>query len=213
MHPIVTTVTLAAASPTAIALAQTVASGASMTLNGALASGGVAKLDTPRRVLLTSAGNDSAITFTVTGTARPEQSGVVQQETIAGGNIAAVATTQDFATVTSIVANGASAGTVSAGTNATGSGPWVAWNTYAPDFQVSVNGEVLSGSPTWGVEYTYDDVFGTWPYTASFPRPVAFAALTNKTAAADGVIAQRVLASRLTLTAVGGVQLTQMQQG
>lgn len=214
MHPIVTTVTLAAASTAGIAQSQSLAAAGNLTLNGSLVSGGVATLDAPRRVGITSAGNDSGITFTVTGTARPEQGGVVFSETIKGANASVAQTTQDFATVTQIAASGATASTVEAGTTATGSGAWVPWDTYAVDFQVSCYGTVLSGSPTWTVEYTYDDVFGTWlPPGVPFPRPVSLTALANQTGTADGQITNPVRASRLTLTVVGSVQLTQQQQG
>lgn len=214
MHPIVTTVTLDAASANAIALSQSLAAAGALTLNGALVTNGVATLDAPRRVGITSAGNDSGITWTVTGTARPEQGGVTFSETIAGANIGVAQTTQDFATVTSIVGSGATASTVTAGTTGTGSGAWVPWDTYAVDFQVSCYGAVMSGTPTWSVEYTYDDVFGTWlPSDVPFPRPLQLSTLKNQTVSLDGQINFTVRASRLTLTVVGSVQLTQQQQG
>ena len=72
----------------------------------------------------------------------------------------------------------------------------------------------MSGAPTWSVEYTYDDVFGTWlPPNVPFPRPVVLSTLSAKTVSADGSIANTVRASRLTLTVAGSVQLTQTQQG
>lgn len=214
MRPIVTTVTTGASNATAIALSQSLGAAGHLVINGSEASGGVATLDAVRRVAITSAGNDSGITWTVTGTARPEQGGVVQVETIQGANAGAATTTQDFATVASIASSGATASTVTAGTSNTASGPWVPWSQYAEDFQVTVYAAVMSGTPTWTLEYTYDDVFGTWlPAGVSFPRAIPLTAMTNKTTSADGTLAGPVRASRITLTAPGSVQLTQTQQG
>lgn len=213
-HPIVTTVTFVAGSANNIATSQSLAGAGALTLNGSTVVAGVATLDAPRRVIITSAGNDSGITFTVTGAARSQQNGSVQSETITGGNVAAATTTQDFATVTGITASGATASTVTVGTDGTGSGPWVPWDRQVVDFQVSVVGFVLSGTPTWGIEYTYDDVFGLWlPPGVLYPRPIALSTVTGKTTTADGAITFTVVASRLTLTAAGSVQATQIQQG
>lgn len=214
MHPIVSTVAVSAGSANGIALSQSLAAGQSATLNGALVTNGIANLGAPRRVLITSAGNDSGITFTVTGTARNEQGNAAQSETVTGGNIAAVATTQDFLTVTSVVSSGPTAANITIGTNTTASGPWVPWDTYAVDFQVSVSGNAISGTPTWQVDYTYDDVFGTWlPSGVPFPRAKTLNTLNGVTGDLDGQFTLPIRASRLTVTNVGTQQLTQQQQG
>lgn len=211
-HPITTTVTLAAASANNIALSQAVGGAGNLTLNGSTVSGGVATLDAPRRVGITSAGNDSGITFTVYGTSRSQQGGGVQQETITGANIGVAVTTQDFATVTRIAASAAAAGNVTAGTTATGSGPWVPWDMDRTPFQLSAWGAVQSGSPTWQVDITYDDVFGTWlPAGQPYPIAIALDIMNGQTADANGTITNLVRASRLTLTAVGSVKLVQQQ--
>ena len=217
-RPISTSVTLVAANATNIAQSQSLpgASGLNAVLNGTLVTAGVAVMDAPRRVGITSGGNDSGITFTVTGTARTEQGGIKLVETIAGSNGGVAQTTQDFATVTSVAASGATAGNITIGTTGTGSGPWVPWNQNSlGHFQVSFYGSILSGSPTWQVDYTYDDVFGTWPLPAgvSFPRAIQNANFGSKVAAADGNFGETIRASRLTLTAVGGVNVVWQQQG
>lgn len=112
---IVTVGPLAAASANAIATAQTLAGAGNVTLNGALVVGGVAVLDQPRRVIVTSAGNDSGITFTAYGTDWSGQP--LQSLAIAGGNIAAVDFGLSFATITRIAASGATAGNITVGTN------------------------------------------------------------------------------------------------
>lgn len=216
-HPIVTSLTAVAAAATGIATAQSLpgASGLAMVLNGSKVVAGVAVLDVSRRVIITSAGNDSGITFTIVGTRANGWANTALTEVVTGANATAAQSTQDFLTVTSITSSGATASTVTAGTNGVASGPWVAWDKYATDFQVSLVGYVTSGSPTWGVEYTYDDVFGLWlPSNVSFPRALPLGTMTGLTGTMDGALSNAgVKASRLTLTAVGGVQLTQQQQG
>jgi hypothetical protein len=216
MHPIVTTVTLAAASANGIAQSQSLGAAGALTLNGSLVTAGTANLGSPRRVIITSTGNDSGITWTITGTSRSQQNSTVISETIQGANAGVAQSTQDFATVTSIVGSGATAGTVTAGTNTVASGPWVPWSQYADDFQVSVYGRIQSGAPTWGAEYTYDDVFNSanLPTGQAFPAAITLTGLTAQTGNGDAQITFPVRASRLTLTAgTGSVSLTQTQQG
>jgi hypothetical protein len=209
-HPIVTTVTAIAGNATLIAASQTLTAPAlAMTLTSA-----VVTLDTPRRVIVTSAGNDSGITFTITGTSRTQQGSIAQSETITGGNAAAASTTQDFATVTGTTASGSTASTVTVGTSGTASGPWVPWDMFIKNFQVAIQANVLSGSPTYQVDVTQDDVFGTWlPSGVPFPRAFPWPGLVGATASVLSSIDKPVRASRLTLTAVGSVQLTQQQAG
>lgn len=213
-HQIVTTVTLAAAVANGIALAQALGAAGPLTLNGSTVTSGVAVLDAARRVIITSVGNDSGIIFTIAGTRGAWWALQAVTETVTGANAGTVVSTQDFVTVTSITASGATAGNVTAGTNGTGSGPWVVWDDFIAGFNVSLYGAILAGAPTWTVEYTHDDVFGLWlPPGLAFPRALPFTTMTNLTVSADGAFNSRVMASRLTLSAVGSVQLTQQQQG
>jgi len=131
----------AAPSATNIRTASSVATGA-VALNGSLVvttttgntySGTaitvtVATLDKPRRVLFTSAGNDSGITFTITGT---DWNNNPVSEVLTGANATTAYTLYDYKTVTSIVASGASAGNVSIGTNGVASSRPVFLDTYA----------------------------------------------------------------------------------
>ena len=88
------------------------------TLNGALVSAGVGNLVVAQRVGVTSAADDSGITFTITGTdrfARP------QSETITGKNADVSYTKKDFLTVTSVSRSNSTAGAVTIGTVGVGS--------------------------------------------------------------------------------------------
>lgn len=213
-RPISTTVALAAAVANGYATTQSLGAAGPLTLNGSLVAAGAGVPDAPRRVIITSAGNDSGLLWTITGTQRMQQNSAPLVEVIAGANVGAAASTQDFATVTSIVGNKATASTVTAGTNGTGSGPWVPWSNYADDFQVSCAGNVVSGAPTWQVDYTYDDIFNAAILAgAPFPVVITHASLQAQAGTADGFLPSPVRASRLTLVAVGSVRLTQLAQG
>lgn len=86
-----------------------------LTINGTLASTGTVTLSSGRQVTITSAGNDTGVTFTVTGT---DVNGTAQTEAITGASGAAATSTKYFKTITEIANSAASAGAVTAGINA-----------------------------------------------------------------------------------------------
>ena len=98
-----------------ISTAATLSGAGNLTINGALANGGSCTFDAGRIVTILSAGNDSGDTFTVTGT---DVNGDAQTEDITGANAGTATGTKYFKTVTQIAIDGASAGNVSAGVNA-----------------------------------------------------------------------------------------------
>ena len=154
MQPIYVTVgPLAAASANAIALSQTTAGAANLTLNGALVSSGVAILDEPRQVLITNVGNDSGITFTVYGT---WIGGQTISETVQGTSGSTVATTLDFATVTRVAASGAtSVSGVTVGTNGVAGSSWLRFDSWA-DAQTAIQCNA-TGTVNYTVQVTMDD--------------------------------------------------------
>lgn len=151
MRPVVVTVgPLAAPSANAIALSQT-PTGA-LTLNGALVSGGVAYLTTPRRVLITTSADDTGKTFTIRGT---NWAGDVISETLAGVDNTTTYSALDYLTVTSITISATAAGALTVGTNAIASSPWVRLDDWSPNF-VSLQCTV-TGSPNYTVQTSMDD--------------------------------------------------------
>lgn len=191
MNPVVVPITLAAASANNIALSQSAAGAQDLTLNGSTVAGGVATLDHQRRVLITSAGNDSGITFTVYGTRKDR--GTIS-EAIAGGNVAAVATTQDFLTVTRISTSAATAAAVTVGTNGVGSSPWQMLARDIDPFSVSF-ACIVSGTVDYTIQYTYDDpntgidgVIGAWPNATKVPTPWDLINMAGLTGNAEGFI-------------------------
>lgn len=127
MRPITVTVgPLAAASANNIALSQTPGSASALNLNGATVTGGVAVLDVPRRVLITTA--DTTHTFTVTGLT-PTGTALSESFLVVAG---ATYSQLDYAKVTAVTISGAATGAVTVGTNGVASTPWVRLDDFAP---------------------------------------------------------------------------------
>lgn len=198
-QPIIFTRTLAASAATGVSASQSPGAGAIL-INGTKAAGGVATLDVQRRILLTSGGDDSGITFTIFGT---NQSGSPIHDTIAGGNPTSQSNL-DFLTVTSITHTGSVAGTLTAGTNGVGSSQWqiLNWNQYPMDLSISV--ELRTGAANFTIEHTYDDpniLPGTGGVNASgLPYALAWPDATVNAASATIETAYQIpiLAFRLT---------------
>lgn len=95
-----------------IALSQSRGSAGSLTLNGVAISGGAYADEYARKVIITSAGNDSGITFTVTGTDIDDAALV---EVVTGANAATATSAGFFKTITGITTSAATASTVTVG--------------------------------------------------------------------------------------------------
>jgi hypothetical protein len=104
----------------ATSVATTTSNGAgttAVTLNGSLVTGGVAYLPVPKQIVLVSAGNDSAKTWTVRGIGPDNYT--AQTETVTAANTSRTATTKTFSQVFSVTLSAGSAGNVSVGVNGT----------------------------------------------------------------------------------------------
>tara|TARA_R100000963_G_scaffold14641_1_gene10536 strand:+ start:66 stop:692 length:627 start_codon:yes stop_codon:yes gene_type:complete len=97
-----------------ISVAAAVGLNAALVIGGALTSGGSATFDAGRIVTILSAGDDSAKSFTATGT---DVNGDAQTESITGANAGTATGTKYFKTLSGISAVGNPAGNVSAGIN------------------------------------------------------------------------------------------------
>lgn len=150
MRPVTVSVgPLAAASANNIATSQTPGAAGALTLNGSLVKNGVAILDSPRRVLITT--TDTTHTFTITGTT---PTGTTQSEVVTGGGTN-VQSQLDYATVTSIVISGAATGAVTVGTSGVASSPWVRTDEWAlPTLGIGCD---ASGTVSYTVQGTFDD--------------------------------------------------------
>ena len=149
MRPITVSVgPLAAASANNIALSQTPGAAGAMTLNGTLVTAGIAKLDSPRRVLITTA--DTTTTFTINGTT-PAGATISESFEVSTATQSAL----DYATVTSITVNQGTTAAVTVGTNGVASTPWVRLDEYAlPPVSIQC---IASGTVNYTVQQTLDD--------------------------------------------------------
>jgi hypothetical protein len=160
MRPIRISRALLAADPDGIALAQQLVGAGNLTLNGAFVAGGTAYLTAQRRVGLTSAGNLSAVNYTVYGT---NEAGIVISETLAGPNANTVSTTLDFFTVTRIAASAANATDITAGTTDVGASLPIPLDYLISPFQVTAALEIQSGAVNATLQYTLDNIFEPGP--------------------------------------------------
>lgn len=102
-----------------ICASQSAGAAGNLTLNGSLVNSGLgaAVLGWPgSSVVVVSAGNDSGITFKISGT---DQNGASVSQVLTGANTSRVATTVLFYTVASVAVSGATASTVTVGRNGT----------------------------------------------------------------------------------------------
>ena len=147
MQPIIVSVgPLTAANDQAIAASQS-PGGLSLTLTASPVT-----LDAPRQVVITSAGDNSGISFVITGTSFSDQA---ISETVAGANASTSLSTLMFKTVSSIVATAAITGAVKAGTTGVATSRWVRFDSWA-NAQSSVQVDV-SGTVNYTVQVTMDD--------------------------------------------------------
>lgn len=114
---------------------------------------GAATLDTARRVLFTSGGNDSAVTVALVGT---DWVGNAINETVALTNGTTIYSVLDYLTVTSMLTSGAIATTITVGTNGICSSPWARFDELASmaPTALQVDG---SGTVNWTVQQTLND--------------------------------------------------------
>lgn len=199
---VVFTKTLAAASANNIALSQSPGA-AAFTLNGSAVTDGVATIDTynaatntetGRRVIITSAGDNSGISFVVTGT---NSSGNTIVDTFAGTNTGAAQSNLDFVTVTRAIGSGAVTGAITMGTNGVGSTRWMTWNyMITPPMNLGYTVELVSGAVNYTVQYTQDDpnnLMGGAAYPLALNSPVGAQSATSDSTLSTPVVATRVL--------------------
>lgn len=196
------TLSPAAAAATAVAASQTPGGAGNLTLNGTLVTGGVATFDTPRRVLLTTAADETGKTFTFVGT---DRAGRVITEAMTGPSTTTKSTVNDFLTVTQVSVSAGTAGAVTVGTGGVVSSQWV-----PVDRNKMANlgfGVKAIGTVSYTVEHTFDDPFtpgvgvqppGGMPAFAMtpYPHPSIAAKTDNQSGWYTG---QPITAVRLTI--------------
>lgn len=140
---------------------------------------GFATLDAARQVIFASSGNDTGITITIIGT---DWTGIPISETVAGASGASAVTVLNYLTVTGVKVSGATAGTISVGTNGVAYSPWAPMDTWAmgtAEIQC-----VVSGTVNYTVQTTNDDPnsYGNAVARASMTWDSTAGGLINQTA-------------------------------
>ena len=137
-----------------ISTTASISGAAALTINGRLTSGGsyTSGDNIGQLVTITSAGDDSGITFTIVGT---DAVGDAQTEVLTGANTTTATSSGYFNTVTSITTSAATAGNVSAGVTATGTGTVFAGRTRIRGLQG------LSGASAGNLLFKNTSVTGT----------------------------------------------------
>lgn len=155
-RPTSLTVTYAVADADGVCASQTATAtgGSNLTINGALATGGVATMDAPRHVSITATGNNAAKTFTVTGT---DRLGNAISEAIPGPNGTTVKGSYNFNTITTVAINAASAGTVTVGSADEGESQWIPTDRFSVNKSASVDLSATAAL-TYSVQHTNDDL-------------------------------------------------------
>lgn len=183
---------LVAASANNVAVSQSLAGAGNLLINGSAASGGVAVLDSQREIIITSAGDDTSLTWTVIGT---DDTGNPIKDIFAGAN--GIATSNlNFKTAASIFGSKATASTVTAGTNTIGASPWKIFGDKIATPNLALTASLV-GTANYTVEYTQQPFLAPITTTGASssvangpatPNPVAFAFtdMTGKSANAQG---------------------------
>lgn len=182
---------------------------------GAITAGvqGTVTLGTPQHITVFSAADDTGVVFTVTGT---DRYGNAITENITGENAGTAAGLLNFATVTKVVADGATTGAAEVGVDGTAESEW-----YILDYRVTDTGPVFgctisSGATlTYNAQHTFQELFA-----ADFDETTTVATFNHATVAgenadAEGVFTNTPVAMRLAITAhtSGSVVLRIVQGG
>lgn len=212
MRPIVYSYQPTATDDDAICLSQTPAGAGDLLINGVLAAGGVATMGAQQHVTIISGANISNRTFDIYGT---DGSGATNSKlSVTGPNIATVEVLTNFKTITRIAISGAAAGALTVGVNGKGEGYPLPLDYIADPTSVAI-ACVITGSPTYTVQHSFDD-----PFTATYDQAAATwfdhdsSALVGATANQDGNYAFPPRVSRIKVSSTsGGVTMTVIQSG
>jgi hypothetical protein len=168
---------------------------------GAIEAGinGTVTFTTPQHVSLTNVtNNESAKTFTVTGT---DRYGNAMTEAIAGPNNNTVAGTKNFAKITAVTVSAATTGAVLIGSDGTCESQWYMLNSYGGDFSVGIGCEISSGGGmTYAVQHTFDNIQATG-FVEDDATVYTHDTITGETTNQDGNYTNPPVAMRAAITA------------
>ena len=210
MKPVQVTLAISAADDDSICLSQTPSGAGNLTINGALASGGVATQAVPQYLLLTTAADETGKTFTIYYT---DRYGTAQTYATAGVNNTTKVLPINAKTVTRIAVSAATAGAIKVGNTDVGTTKWLPVNWHAGTFQLGF-GCVLTGTANYTVEFCYDGVFAVG-FNEADATAFADATIAGETSSQSGsFVGGPVTAARLKINSgTGSVTMTMTQAG
>jgi VCBS repeat-containing protein len=129
-----------------------------LTIAGALATGGVATFAIPRHVGIYAAGNESARTFTITGT---DRTGKTMTEAITGPNATTVYGAKNFKTVTQVAVDAATAGDVEVGDGNKLESQWIPVEYRIANSYMTEISYPAAAQMTASVQYTRQNPFSS----------------------------------------------------
>jgi hypothetical protein len=170
---------------------------------------GFATVSVARRIIFTSGGNDQGITFTISGT---DWAGTSISEAVTGSNGGVASTILDYKTVTSVQTSGATASTITVGTNGIAGSPWLNLDTWGMG-TASIQA-VVTGTANYTIQVSNDDPdsYGNPVARSSVTWDSDFAGIQNAAASTMGLFSQVPAWVRILLNSgTGSVALTVIQ--
>lgn len=210
MKTVKKTYSMRATTAGAICASQTPAGAGNLTINGTLASGGTVTLASgnyiPQRIRITSAGNDSGRTFTLTG---KDRFGNTQSESITGANAGSANCTKNYSVITSISVDAATAGALTVDTLGTAETGWVQTSTLTNPFNVGYQVDI--GTATFTIEGTMADLSST----SNHESAPSFTVEASGSSDVSGVITKPTSGLRTKITAFtsGDIVFYMLQAG
>ena len=110
------------------------------------------QMDNTRQIAIASAGNDSGITFKIVGR---DKVGSKLTETVTGANAGTATSALDYYWVDRIFSSGATASTITIGTNGISHSPWISCDSWAAG-PISISANVV-GTVNYTIQLTNDD--------------------------------------------------------
>lgn len=186
-----------------------------LTLNGALVNDigyGVPPAAQPLEI--TSDGNDSGNTFTVTGL---DPNGITVSEDITGPSSTTVVSTYYYSRIDSIVIDGAATGNITSGFSASRGmkSSAIPLNVKQTPFNVALQFDLTAGTMTVDVEYTMDDPQGAYATSfdvnANWTNVTGMGAITSDTVSNFAFGCTAVRLKQTTGSTTGACTLTVIQ--
>lgn len=200
-----------AADDDGIAQAQTPVAAGDLTINGALASGGLATLSSNRKVVIASTMAEGR-TFTIYGTDRPSKN-VISEKIVGTGQ-----SVLDYYEVTRVAVDGATNGAIKVGTNGVGASHWIPVDRNITPVSISLN-VTLTGSVNWSIECTIDELIHAALVdpnnsAALIPKTFLHPRLFNQSSDAFDIIDFPITAFRLLISSgTGSARVADLQAG